>query len=197
MGDTTIRPSETLARSIRWIVACCGVFVAAGAGCSKKADPAECHKACERVARLQTAAKQKDIMTALHEQEERVESVEDQTKSEVARLKKELTTTTPRPDLSHAKLSSADRRKVAERVDYEAAQLKQQREQAIQAHEDALRTEQQSFADAKKRGTEEIKKALDGAIAACDAHCDQRSEAQVQCLLKTQALEDIATCERK
>ena len=37
-----------------------------------------------------------------------------------------------------------------------------------------------------------MKKAVDDAVAACDARCDQRSEAQVECLLKTQALEDIA-----
>lgn len=197
MEHTTIRTSESFARSIGWIVVCVGVIVAAGSGCAKKADPTECHKACERIARYQTAAVQKDILIGIHEHEERVESIEDQTKLEVARLKKELATPTPRPDLSHARLSPADRRKVEERVAYEAAQLQQQREQAIKSNEDGLRAEQQSFAEAKKRGTEQMKKAYQSAVAACEATCAKRSSDQVQCLLKTQALEDIAICERK
>jgi hypothetical protein len=183
-----------------WLVAV-GVAAVVATGCTHKATPEVCQKACDRVAGLEVAPKKKLGMTRLHELDEGVERTEDQSKETIARLEKELAAgDDPQWDdklLLKRKLSKEALRTLRERNQRERDLLKRQREAALQSAKESVGEARKKYEAAKGLSDGEIAKALADATAACAAKCQQRTLAEAQCLLRVQAIEDVAICEQQ
>lgn len=166
--------------------------------CSKAALPEDCRKACDRVTKLKVAPVQKGIQIKLHEIDERVERTEDRAKADTALLKEQLAT--PGPGLDPKllkKLSPAAKKAVLDRQQWEEDQLKTQRTMALQRAAESVVEVKKQYDDAKTAGDAEVKKATEESLAACAERCAKRSDAQVQCLLKIQAIEDVEICDAR
>lgn len=175
------------------------VFPLVSAGCAKRATPDECRKACEHVADLELAPLRKQAMIALHELDERVESIEDQSKKNLEQLRRDLAAGGPPWDqkaLAHRHLSAAALRDAKARHAAEAAALRQQQEAAIRQDEALVSDEKKKFVAAKQKADGDVKKATADAVVACAEKCvgEKRSAAAVACLLRTQAIEDFKIC---
>lgn len=172
-------------------------------GCGKKpapplASPDECKKACEHVANLQLAPAKAKIQAGLHELDEKVEATEDVTKVTLDRLKLELAAGGPPwNEAAVRKMPPAARRAATEQHRWEEQQLKQQREQAVKAAQEAVVQVKQEFAKAKQEADEQQKKLLAEALAACTEPCLKGALTRAQCLQRTQAVQDFAICDKQ
>lgn len=166
------------------------------AGCARPANPDDCRKACERVARFKTGPLQKDMQVTFHELSEAVESTEERAKADLGLLRAQLAEGGPPFDERVLKkLSPAAKRAVLERHRWETQQLKTQRELSIKRAEDGVAAAQKQLAEAKQTNDATLKKATADALGACVEACPKRSAGRVECLLKIQAVEDIELCE--
>jgi hypothetical protein len=169
------------------------------AGCSRSsvATPDDCHRACEHVAQLELGTLRKSELLVLHEMEERLEGFEDATKEHIARFRAEMAAAEARPlEPPPPGLSSQKQREWTDERKREASELRHQRELGIKQNEDGLVEEKRLYEEAKKAAAAEWQKATSEATSQCADTCVQkkRSLKDVQCLLRTQAVEDIAIC---
>lgn len=174
------------------LAAACALVVA---GCASRAAPEDCGKACEHVAGLRLAGFKTQKTVAVHEVEESVERVEAEAKTTLATYAQDSAAGGPRVDppkgLSAAKL--AEWRKEVLRRD---AEVKLQRDSAIARTKEFLASEQKRLEELKKTTSAEIQKTVAEAVQSCAAAClgERRSKKDVECLLRTQAVEDVDHC---
>ena len=166
-------------------------------GCAKKATLEQCRPACDHVAKLLAAPVHKQLELALHELDEKVERIEDESAAHTVALKKQMAT----PDVSWdekamRKRPPKVRAALRERHDWEQNQLKVQRELALKAAEEAVVSAKKELADREAQRDAEVKKAGDDARAACLEKCPRASVDHAACLQRTQAVEDIELCDR-
>ena len=162
------------------------------------ANSAECEAACKHVADLKVAKQIAQARGAVHELDEAVDATEASSKTAIAQLKTELAAGGPpwNPQ-AFEKLPAATRRDLAERHRWAADQLKQQRELAIRQTNDALTDAKKAYEDGKLKADAEAKKATAEAFKTCSDSCVKGTQPFAQCLQRTQALEDIASCEHQ
>lgn len=169
-------------------------------GCARHASaPAsavECRQACEHTAQLKVAPLKKQLDVGVHEIDEKVDRTEDDAKVTLQLLKEQLASGGPPwNEKSVRTLSPAIRRSVIEHHKWEEAQLKLQRELAIKRSQDSVVEVRKEYADAKGKADIQLKKASADAVDECYDPCLKRPAAEVKCLLRTQAVEDIKLCE--
>lgn len=173
----------------------CGCAIA----CSRQhASAAACQSACARVAGIQLAPKKAQMLANLHELDEKVDEAEEDSGKNIALLKEQLAQGTPPFNpRAFARSSPATRRELARRHDWEATQLKLQREQGIKNAEAVIADARKQYEDAKKSYAVDEQKATGDAVNACLATCLQRPPSWASCLARTQAVEDIDLCQHR
>ena len=166
-------------------------------GCAKRetADSAACHTACERVAELRVTVGKAKRASIVHELDEGVDAMEEQSSREIAALKAQLATGGPpwNPK-AFEKQPAAARRELAERHEWEVRQLKLQRELSMKNAEKALAEAKQRYEEAKLKAEQEDRKATAEAVSSCFDSCVKQPPRVAQCLQRIQAVEDIDLC---
>lgn len=172
------------------------LFVLAFAcGRSQKADPAACQKACSHVADLKTASAKGKAAGVVHEFDEEVDRQEEQSAKNIGLIKEQLASKPmPWKPEGFARLPARTQREVVERHQWEQRQLKQDRERAIQRSEENLAKAKKDYANAKAKAEAEGTAAIEDAFKSCSEPCQQRPASYAECLLRTQAVEDIEVC---
>lgn len=176
------------------------VVASAPAGCTPRASPDDCRRACEHIAPLQAAEQLKSTLIKVHEMDEAVDQAEDAAKVEVPRLKKELAEGDPQWDEKAVRarhLSPEALRAVLEKHQWEEQRLRKEREAAIQRSEDFLASARKRYQDAKAQADKDLAKAKADALASCSASCPKRPRPEVDCLLRAESASDVALCAPK
>ena len=163
-----------------------------------QAGSAECETACKHVADLRMAKQIGLARGALHDLDEAVDATEASSKTVIAQMQTELAQGGPpwNPQ-AFEKLPAATRRDLAERHRWAANQLKQQRERSILQANDAVTAVKKTYEDTKKKSEADEKQATAEAFKTCSDSCIKSTQPFAQCLQRTQAPEDIASCEHQ
>jgi hypothetical protein len=185
-------------RSVSPLLAACALL--SSLACSRfgpKPSEADCAKACERVSFHETAKLKADEFPNVHEHEERVEVAEEFLKKRLAQFALEEKEGLPRPDPKQlAALSPARRASVLEAYKDRVREADAARKNAVvRAHADLKEVEDETK-KVKKESAEKIAKAVSDSVAKCLPTCRAGSLAHVQCLQRTQSIEDLALCAR-
>lgn len=167
--------------------------------CSRqRASAAACQSACARVAGIKLAPKKAQMLANLHELDEKVDEAEEDSGKNIALLKEQLAQGGPPFDpKAFTRFPAATRRELSRRHEWEASQLKLQREQGIKNAEAVIADARKQYEDAKKSYVADEQKANDDAVQACLGPCLQRTPDYASCLQRTQAMEDIDICEHR
>lgn len=169
-------------------------------GCSRpgNASPDQCQKACVRVANFRLAPQRSLRTSKVHELDEEVDSTEEEAAKQRALIRQELAEGGPAWNpKAFEKLPAKTRREMAERHQWDVKQLKVQRELALKRIDDEIAAAKKRYEDARAEAAVEEKNSTDEAVKACAGPCVQRPPKFAECLLRTQALEDVEICERK
>ncbi len=158
----------------------------------------QCRAGCERVARWKIAGKVQSLGGNAHEADENVDVIEAKSKRDIELLKQQIAEGIRKPLDPHAlaKLSAKDRKAAIEQHEFHLKQLRAMREQAIQHAEDALADAKKTYQKFKDAADNYERKAMKENTDACAAPCVNRTVAYAECLLRTQAVQDVAICEK-
>lgn len=173
-------------------------MLALGGGCSRQAAEGDCRKGCDHAAPMRVAAARKAAQMTLHEMEEMAEAAEKTAKTDLARLRIELAAGSAPFDeqpFRARKATPADIKMARDRHEWEAQQLRTQREAGIKAAEETIVSEPKRNAEAKQKAEADLAKTTAEAHATCVERCVKRPRQHVECLLRAQAVEDVDLCE--
>lgn len=169
----------------------------AASGCSKLGNAVgdqECKPACARAARLETAKFKQDQFALVHEMDERIEATEDYGKDLLAEYKKEESGLRSVDSAELKSLPPARRAAILEARRNRLREEERQRALAVAAAQGQIKSVAAEVAERKSQSDALIAKAVAESEAKCMTTCLARPRTYAKCLLRTQAVEDIAVC---